>query len=488
MIIHFSRRPDTKTYRRQTPTAKLKDHVDVDAVHEDRVLSPSSKYHGAGKLQRDEFSFAYDQYLEEATEASQLKDTKIRNESKSMERSRLSDDTKNFRAEILKRTQREDEGKEVIVDFEEPQFEDDDLFSAGPFISSSIPKNNASSNTLGHGQSPRPNKLIGIDPRSNPVRIQALNDEHYKEHDDDLSPIAEASEPSTPTVYSFQTERSFDGSEISRTIGTDDDMLSPLDDWQSSLAIESLDVTPLNSIQGIDSSGLFCSGSAEPHFHFTHKDDEAKDDAANEKGQDDRTSLKSSSVIPSVSYTILNSEMSIDAAKAAGLPIIGSKSDLGEVVPSSFDSAIFSYNARLNVESKKEINAEDDGEKGVEYVQTVWKGSESGDKITNGNGFESSADLSYLGYNGSENDAGQETQRIDAYEGTSLPTAASTVHRSTKKKTGSWNHSSSEWVVDAAEKEILTDRLGSDSIQRRSDTVGSNWSWMQSEVSSTPCR
>ena len=276
-----------------------------------------------------------------------------------------SEDLHNFRTEILERTRKVDSKEEQSADFDEPQFEDDDLFASGQFVSNRPSK--STSGVLGHGQSPRPNKLLGLDTTQNLAQQHLFVNEHVKDHDDDLSTIAETSEPSTPTVYSFQTGRSEDGSENSRTLGTDDGTRESYDDLQSPTVV-SQDITPFNSMDDIELPKSIPDSASESQFALRSRQSAGSgDDALQENGSDGHL-LKRPSITPGVSYTVLSADMSLEAAKAAGLPIIGTSCVYNNIDVNSFDSAVLDAKLGGNLRSEREMNAFELGQRNEQFV------------------------------------------------------------------------------------------------------------------------
>ena len=276
-----------------------------------------------------------------------------------------SEDLQNFRTEILERTRKVDSKEDHASDFDEPQFEDDDLFASGHFVSN-IPSK-STSGALGHGQSPRPNKLLGLDAKQNVIQQHPFRNEHVKDHDDDLSTIAETSEPSTPTVYSFQTDRSEDGSENSRTLGTDDDTRESYDDCQSPTVV-SQDITPFNSMDDTELPKTIPNSASEFQFALRNKQSaDTGDDASQWNGSDGHL-LKRPSITPGLSYTVLSADMSLEAAKAAGLPIIGNSGVYNEIDVNSFDSAVLDAKLGGNLKSEREMNAFELGQRNKQFV------------------------------------------------------------------------------------------------------------------------
>ena len=413
--VLFSR-PDTTAYRRQTPIAT------TDADKKDLDNHQSTDFTKATKQPvNDSTNIPYDRvsHPEELVKSSQNAQSDLFNNTDEFMESYSGDELEKFRTEILQRTQKVDDRKDDVADFEEPQFEDDDLFSAGRFVSNRPSKD--APNALGHGASPRPNKLLGLDSRQNLVQNQPITGDHLNDHDDDLSTIPEASEPSTPTVYSFQTGRSFDdGSESSRTIGTDDEILSSYDDTQSP-TIGSQDVTPLNSIDAA-SSDTFGIGADEPQF-AKRQDESSKYDSFQKRGHeiDDRF-LKSSDILPATSYTVLNSEMSVEAAKAAGLPIIGGDFNADDIAINSFDSAVLDGKLTENVGLGIATDAIMCDEDGHEIVAGNWERNSRIERLPNGRVSYPHDVVDYLGSSsGIVSSAryfdSQQTQSFDAFEG-----------------------------------------------------------------------
>ena len=280
-----------------------------------------------------------------------------------------SDELGNFRAEILEHTQKIDNKCDVKADFEEPQFEDDDLFTSGQFVNNM--KNKQSPVVLGHGQSPRPNKLLGLDAKQNLIQRPAFVDEHLKDIDDDLSTIAEISEPSTPTVYSFQTDRSCDGSENSRTVGTDDGMRGSHDDSQSPTVV-SQDVTPFNSMDDINLLNVLDNSVNEFQFASASKQKRVLDGNLQEnEGNRSIQCSKSSCIAPGVSYTVLSSDMSLEAAKAAGLPIIDNRRLSYDKDADTFDPAVSEGNLEGLRSDEAALFSEGSQENG-EFVVAEW--------------------------------------------------------------------------------------------------------------------
>lgn len=386
-------RPDTKPYRRQTPAASSTEQTEAETKKHFTTRIQSNDYCGGDIDQTDD---------QVKTNQSILLDGNAGSVDSSP-----GEELDKFRAEILKRTRTVDNNEDVIV---EPQFEDDDLFSSGPFVSNAT----VGSTALGHGQSPRPNKLIGVESKQN----QAIADEVYKDHDDELSTIAETSEPSTPTVYSFQTNHSFEGSESSHTIGTDDGLQGSFDDSHSSPTISSHDITPLNSLQDAESSTVF--GLDEPDSI------NKQNNASVGKFAPSRTDgqfLKASTVLPGSSYTIISSDMSLEAAKAAGLPIIESNYDDIEI--NSFDSAILDENLKA-VSSFGEHQLAVKGEMGSEYVQGNWERNLPSHHTVDDRLSRHHEDVPRMDYNGCESEGSSSQKVKGAFEGgiLSAPTTA----------------------------------------------------------------
>ena len=353
---------------------------------------------------------------------------------------RSSEEIEKFRAEIIQHTRKIDNKNLVTGDFEEPQFEDDDLFASGQFFNNITNKN--TSVALGHGQSPRPNKLLGLDARQNLVQIQAFEDGHMKDHDDDLSTIAESSEPSTPSVYSFQTDKSYDGSENSRTLGTDDGTRGSYDDSQSP-TIVSQDVTPFNSMDDINLPKAFDSSSKEFQF-ATAKKRRSKDDLSQREGNSDSKLLVSSSIVPGVSYTVLSSDMSLEAAKAAGLPIICNSRVSNDIDVNSFDSAILGGKSERNLKTDERINAHEGDQENEEFVVTDWeRDAFTGQLVSDPaaplytNKHTSKADNS--GTNVNDFDF-QEAKAFDAFQGDLQSASTSKRNASPQTKTRDINH------------------------------------------------
>ena len=352
--------------------------------------------------------------------------------------SRSNEEIENFRAEIIQHTRKIDGKNDVIGDFEEPQFEDDDLFASGQFVSNIVNKN--TSVALGHGQSPRPNKLLGLDTQQNLVQIQAFEVGRLKDHDDDLSTIAETSEPSTPSVYSFQTDKSYDGSENSRTLGADDGTRASHDDSQSP-TIVSQDVTPFNSMDDINLPRTFDSSSKAFPFATAEKQI-SKDDLLQRERNGDSQLLMSSSIVPGVSYTVLSADMSLEAAKAAGLPIIDNSSGPNDINVNSFDSAILGGKLGQNLKADERVNAPEGSQENEEFVLAGWERDALTGKLSSDPApplYKHTDEANDGGTN--VNDFGfQEAKTFDAFQGDLASTSTSQGNASPQTKKRSFNH------------------------------------------------
>ena len=246
-----------------------------------------------------------------------------------------SEDLERFRSDVMQRANPAEVVGETEPEFLEAELEDDDYFTVGKITRHDSSSSNATPNTLPHGASPRPNRLAGLS--DNVSYHQSVNrpGNDGRDIDDDLSTIAESSEPSTPTVYSFRSERSFGDSQSSPTIGSSYDTRNSFDDSQSP-PILSDDITPLNSIADADSSwsGVDAPKSvAKSQRDFRNKFERLRNAAEQSRSKiasqrpstresDNERYLSTSEVASRTSYTILNPDMSIETAKAAGLPII----------------------------------------------------------------------------------------------------------------------------------------------------------------------
>lgn len=249
-----------------------------------------------------------------------------------------SEDLERFRSDVMQRANPTKVVGEIEPEFVEAELEDDDYFAVGKVTRHDSASSNTTPNTLPHGASPRPNRLAGLP--DNVSYYQSVNrpGNDAKDIDDDLSTIAESSEPSTPTVYSFRSERSFGDSQSSPTIGSSYDTRNSFDDSQSP-PILSDDITPLNSVTDIESSwsGVDASKSVvKSEKDFRSKFERLRNAAEQSRNKvsssasqrpstresDNERYLNTSEAAPRTSYTILNPDMSIETAKAAGLPII----------------------------------------------------------------------------------------------------------------------------------------------------------------------
>ena len=249
--------------------------------------------------------------------------------------------SEDFQTELLKHTDQM-KSTEPVGDFVEPQLEEDDYLIGTNFAKPAIRQ----VGELNKHASPRPNKLLGINQNSLGAHDETLREMEGEDHGDDLSTIAETSEPSTPTVYSFDTRRSFGDSEDSHTIESDSSRIS-LSDSQTSPTIPSGDITPLYSVTdtelslaGAASQEALSNGDNQGSVDFHHSFSVYGPDQAssgqliqnsfskrqNAKSYDGEHCLEASDLVPHASYTILNSEMTLESAKEAGLPIIDAES------------------------------------------------------------------------------------------------------------------------------------------------------------------
>ena len=243
-----------------------------------------------------------------------------------------SEDLERFRSDVMQRANPAEVVGETEPEFLEAELEDDDYFTVGKVTRHDSSSSNATPNTLPHGASPRPNRLAGL--TDNVSYYQRVNrpGNDTKDIDDDLSTIAESSEPSTPTVYSFRTEQSFGDSQSSPTIGSSYDTRNSLDDSQSPPISD--DITPLDSVSDSSWSGVDASKSvAKSEREFRNKFERLRNAAEQSRSKaasqrpstrenDNERYLNTSEAAQRTSYTILNPDMSIETAKAAGLPII----------------------------------------------------------------------------------------------------------------------------------------------------------------------
>eukprot|EP00795_Rhopilema_esculentum_P008199 gene8199-14133_t len=328
--ISLDFKPDSSAYRRQTQTASSHGSTkedfsdDVNRPSSQRIYTRTSTY----AKEPDDVLSCPDAFndMHEKVKDFPSRESSIGNR---LESSFAED----FRTELLKHTDQM-KSTEPVGDFVEPQLEEDDYLIGTNFAKPAIHQ----VDQLNKHASPRPNKLFGINQNNLGVHDEALSEMKGEDHDDDLSTIAETSEPSTPTVYSFDTRRSFGDSEDSHTIESDSSRIS-LSDSQTSPTIPSGDITPLYSVTdtelslaGAASQETLSNGDNQGSVDLHHSSSEqllqnSFSRGQNAKSYDSEHRLEASDVIPRASYTIMNSEMSLESAKAAGLPIIDAESN-----------------------------------------------------------------------------------------------------------------------------------------------------------------
>eukprot|EP00794_Sanderia_malayensis_P011804 gene11804-13027_t len=204
--------------------------------------------------------------------------------------------------EIYEGEERVDNGAELEAGFVEPQLEDDDMFGFGGFKKPMQPPMQQS--ICNYGVSPRPNRIMVNS--SSGTFAKGL----HGDHDDELSTIAESSEPSTPTVYSFESRLSTEDDSRNSLLDTSEEAVTVSDTGESTLTSHAF-VSPTPS--GNEGASLGVSSSAKMT---------SLNRVLSPNYQRNSHLAAKPPALPRSSYTILNTDLSLDSAIAAGLPII----------------------------------------------------------------------------------------------------------------------------------------------------------------------
>ena len=265
-----------------------------------------------------------------------------------------SEDLKNFKSEVLQRlnhdSSRKENNREVrednFVEFEEPQFEDDEMFG---FHTPKTEKNLK-------GASPRPNKNSGNPSLSlNNLQQPPVTGHNKIYEDDDLSTIAEISEPNSPS-YDSSSRTLGDDSETPQNVTFDNEDENGIANFDQRLSnLGSRDI-----FGSVTSTEVSLSDS-DPRSRLIRNPDFSELTQlgmTSSYTSDSHTCYGVNNPDVKGSFVVSDLQYSMESARAAGLPIIHTKTDRGSGWPIS--NVRTDRTSKVN-NRKEQCNGQDNG-------------------------------------------------------------------------------------------------------------------------------